>query len=115
MLGHHEVVVHLGGLFLSALKHAGEIATELLLSAFDLGGAVDSLLSCACELLWVGADALDDDGYVSLSAGEQRGEQVDGLHRCCLRVGRDADSVLQRLARGHGKLVDSHGITSLDV
>ena len=111
MLGHHEVVAHLGGLLLRTLEHAREVAAKLLLGALDLGRAGDGLLGGVRKLGGVGADALDDHGNVALPAGEQRRKQMNRLHGAGLRVGRDADGVLQGLPRSHRKLVDSHGIT----
>ena len=103
MLGHHKAVAHLGGLLLGLLDDANELVGQahLLALARNLGRAVDGVLCGACELSWVGTDALDNHGDIALAGTEQGRQQVNRLHRAGLRVGSRAHGGLQRLARRH--------------
>ena len=103
MLGHHKAVAHLGGLLLGLLDDADELVgqTHLLALARNLGRVVDGILCGACELGWVGTDALDNHGDIALAGTEQGRQQVNRLHRAGLRVSSRAHGGLQRLARRH--------------
>lgn len=109
VFGHHKVVLHLGGELLGLVQNARQLVGKPDLSlAAHLGRAVNSLLRRASKLLGIGADALDNDRDVALAAGQQRAQQVDGLHRAGVRVARDTNCRLQRFLGGHRQLVDPH-------
>ena len=115
VLGGHKAVLHLGGLFLGGVEHAHELVGEPDLPgiARNLGRRLHGFLHARRKLRRVGPDALDDHADVALRRREQGREQVDRLHAPRLGIGCDTHSRLQRLARRHGQLIDSHTITSL--